>query len=75
MAAVKDVLRHVSTEVAGRQRKCYRRPADHLIVKGQPCLVVRDASRQKRTYCTVCAHEILARARERLDELAEAVSQ
>ena len=39
MAAVKNILKHVSAEVAGRRRKCYRKKA-HVILKGDPCLVV-----------------------------------
>lgn len=69
MAAVKDILRHVSTEVAGRKRKCYRRPNDHVITKGEPCLIVRDGPQQQRTYCAACAQEILEKAHVRLDEM------
>jgi hypothetical protein len=73
MAAVKDVLRHVSAEVAGRKRKCYRKPNAHVITKGDPCLVVRDGPQQQRTYCVDCAREILDKAQARLDKLVDAV--
>lgn len=41
MAAVKDMLKHVSAETAGRRRRCYRKTT-HVILKGDPCLVVHD---------------------------------
>lgn len=68
MAAVKDILKHVSAEVAGRRRKCYRKKA-HVILKGHPCLVVRDGPQRKTTYCTVCASEILAKADVSVEDL------
>lgn len=61
MAAVKNILKHVSAEVAGRRRKCYRKKA-HVILKGEPCLVVRDGPQSQTTYCAVCASEILTKA-------------
>ncbi len=61
MATVKNILKHVSTEVAGRRRKCYRKKS-HEILKGDPCLVVRDGPQSQTTYCTVCASEILTKA-------------
>lgn len=68
MAAVKNILKHVSAEVAGRRRKCYRKKT-HVILKGDPCLVVRDGPQNQTTYCTVCASEILARANGALADL------
>jgi len=68
MAAVKNVLKHVRTEVAGRKRRCYRKQV-HSIVKGDTCLVVRDGPQQETTYCAVCAAEILAKAAEALADL------
>lgn len=68
MAAVKNVLKHVSTEVAGRRRKCYRNKA-HVILKGETCLVVRDGPQDESTYCSRCAAEILAKAGESLAAL------
>lgn len=61
MAAVKNILKHVSTETAGRRRKCYRNSA-HVIRKGDPCLVVQDGPQSQTTYCIVCASEILSKA-------------
>lgn len=68
MAAVKDILKHVSAEVAGRRRKCYRKKT-HEILKGDLCLVVRDGPQSQTTYCTVCASEILMKADVSLADL------
>ena len=68
MAAVKNILKHVSAEVTGRRRKCSRKKA-HVILKGDPCLVVRDGPQSQRTYCTVCASEILTKADVSLADL------
>lgn len=68
MAAIKDVLKHLRTEVAGRRRKCYRKKT-HAILKGETCLVVRDGPQSETTYCSVCAAEILAKADEALAAL------
>lgn len=68
MAAVKNILKHVSTEVAGRRRKCYRKKS-HVILKGEPCLVVHDGPQSQTTYCALCASEILAKADKSLADL------
>lgn len=68
MAAVKNILKHVNAEVAGRRRKCYRKRT-HVILKGDPCLVVRDGPQNQSTYCTVCASEILTKANGALADL------
>ena len=68
MAAVKNILKHVSTETAGRRRKCYRK-SSHVILKGEPCLVVRDGPQNHTTYCTLCASEILDKANTGLADL------
>ena len=61
MSAVKNVLKHVSTEVAGKKRRCYHKRT-HEIVKGETCLVVQDGPQKQTTYCAICASEILAKA-------------
>ncbi len=68
MAAVKNILKHVDAEVAGKKRKCYRKQT-HVILKGQTCLVVRDGPQSQTTYCALCAAEILARAEVALTDL------
>lgn len=69
MAAVKNVLKHVSTEVAGRRRKCYH-TSKHEILKGETCLVVRDGPQSQTTYCADCAVAIIAKAGQSLSELS-----
>lgn len=65
MTAVKDVLKHLHTEVAGRKRKCNRKKT-HAILKGETCLVVHDGPQSQTTYCAVCAAEILTKADQSL---------
>ncbi len=69
MAAVKNVLKHLSTEVAGRKRKCYH-TKNHEILKGETCLVVRDGPQSHSTYCSACAADILAKAGQLLSDLS-----
>lgn len=71
MAAIKNVLRGLSTEVAGRRRKCYRRPKKHVILKGEICMVVREGPQKASTYCALCAAEILELAGDRLAEIRD----
>lgn len=68
MAAVKNVLKHLSTEVARRKRKCYH-TSKHEILKGETCLVVRDGPQSQTTYCSACAAAIIAKASQSLAEL------
>ena len=75
MAAVKDVLRNVRTEVAGRRRKCYRHPKKHVISKGDVCLVVKDGPQKQSTYCLVCARDILDVALQRVEALSAVISE
>lgn len=69
MAAVKNVLKHLSTEVAGRKRKCYHTKR-HQILKGETCLVVQDGPQSQTAYCATCAADILSKATKSLTELA-----
>lgn len=69
MPAIKNVMKHLSTEVAGRRRKCYRQPAKHAILKGELCLVVKDGPQSHRTYCGTCAAQILSLAQDHLTDL------
>lgn len=75
MPAVKDVMRHVTIEVAGRKRKCYRQPEKHVIVKGERCLVVVDGAHDRSTYCVTCGVEILQLARSRLNDLTQSMGR
>jgi hypothetical protein len=68
VATVKDVLKHLHIEVAGRRRKCNHKKT-HSIFKGETCLVVHDGPQSQTTYCAMCAAEILAKADESLAAL------
>jgi len=68
MPAVKDILKHVRVDVAGKRRKCNRK-RDHVIAKGDACLVVRDGAQRQSTYCTTCAADILAKADNSLKDI------
>lgn len=65
MPAVKNVLKHVSTETAGRKRKCSRKNT-HVITKGELCLVVVEGPMDTTTYCAECARPMLERAQQEL---------
>lgn len=73
MPAIKDIVRHVSVETAGKKRPCHRHKARDPIVKGQTCLVVKDGPQSRSTYCVSCADEILNKAAVRLTELRNAL--
>jgi hypothetical protein len=68
MAQVRNVVSHVSVEVAKAKRICYRNRKDHVIVKGERCLVIQERSGQgSKNYCAECAQHILHAARTHLD--------
>jgi hypothetical protein len=70
MPKVRQVLNHLSVELAQRKRKCYRKPTAHEITKGELCLVIKDsASGGKSNYCPECAEPILEQAQKDLDRL------
>jgi len=69
MAKVKQVLKAVSVQEAGRKRKCYH-SKKHSIAKGEHCLVVKEPNYgNKNGYCLECGNEILERAQADLDKL------
>jgi hypothetical protein len=70
MAQVRRVLVHVTVETAAARRKCYRKPKDHHIAKGNKCLVIRDSNMGgKKNYCESCGMEILVAAEADLRSL------
>lgn len=70
MSKVRDILVHACVEVAGRKRKCSRKPTKHSIVKGESCLVLKGGTYNAgKSYCSVCAQEILDVANGRMAEL------
>jgi len=75
MAKVRQVLGHVSVEIALRRRVCHRNRSKHSIPKGDACLVIRDPSTgNSKNYCAKCAEPILDRADEDLEDLREQLS-
>jgi len=73
MPRVRDVLGHVSVEVAAKRRKCHRSAGKHGIQAGDCCLVVREGL-GRRNYCRECSAPILAFATTRLTELQHALN-
>jgi len=75
MAQVRDILIHVTVEVAERQRTCHRNRKDHSITKGIACLAVYEGDGQRKNYCGRCAEDILIKAKAKLagieDQLKE----
>jgi hypothetical protein len=72
MPKIRDILTHVSVEVASRKRICHRNRKDHAISKGEPCVVVRDhATGGKKNYCRVCSADIFEAAKGRIRALEE----
>ena len=62
MPKVKSVLGAVSVETAMRRRICSRHrsgKAEHPIVMGEACLVVKNGDGGKINYCVEAAEEIL----------------
>lgn len=63
MRAPRDILKHVSVEVALAKRICHRDRKNHAIAKGQKCLVISEGSYGgSKNYCVACGVEILAAA-------------
>lgn len=59
MARIRQILKHVSTEVAQGKRRC-RRNQNHSILMGDPCLVIQDdQGPYRKSYCHECALPIL----------------
>jgi hypothetical protein len=72
MPKIKDILVHVSVEIAAKKRKCHRSGGHHGIRAGDSCLVVRNGL-NRRNYCRECAAPILELAGTRLTEIQQAV--
>jgi len=69
MAKVRQLLKHVTVDIAKRGRRCHRNRA-HRIEPGAPCLVVRDdGGPHRRNYCLDCAAAILKLCADDLREL------
>ena len=70
MPRIRDILVHVSVEVAVKKRKCHRSGGKHGVLAGEFCLVVREGLRRKN-YCRECSATILERAGDRLTEFQQ----
>jgi hypothetical protein len=71
MAKVRDLLLHVSIETAERRRKCHRKPAEHAILHGAVCLVVKGGPRNApKNYCVECAGTMIAAAEQKLAKIS-----
>ncbi len=67
MPKVRDLLSHVSVETAGKKRKCARKPNEHAIAKGENCLVIKGGPYNAgKSYCHICANEILEAAEHKI---------
>ncbi len=70
MPKIRDILSHVSVEVAKAKRICHRNRKEHSISKNTACLVIRDAATGgAKNYCPACAPEILDQAKLRIAEM------
>lgn len=71
MPKVREVLKQLRVETAGRRRKCHRNDS-HSIGRGERCLAVYDPiTSGRKNYCTECARPILDQARRDLHRLEE----
>lgn len=70
MAAIRNIIGHISVEVAKKKRACQRNSKEHSISKGEPCLVIKGGSYNAgKSYCCICAKPILKLAENRLSEI------
>jgi hypothetical protein len=68
MVVVKNIPNHVSAETAGWRRKHYQKKT-HVILKGGPCLAVRDGAQSQTTYRALRVSEILAKTNNSLTDI------
>ena len=74
MPKIRDILSHVSVEVAKARRICHRNRKEHSISKDTPCLVIRDAATGGgKNYCPACAPAILGQAKVRIAEMEKQI--
>lgn len=72
MPAIRDILVHVSTENAVRERKCTRNKKKEKIAGGQPCLVVKTGpTNSPQSYCVEHAKLMLDAAWQKLHGIYE----
>lgn len=69
MAQVRDIVIHVSADVASRKRKCHR-SKKHFISGNYVFLSIRQSNGLgSKNYCSVCANEILNQAIKKLQDI------
>lgn len=69
MPKTREILGHVSVQIAGKKRKCTRNPGKHSIPKGEPCLVIKGGTyNAEKSYCRECAADILELAEKQLEQ-------
>jgi hypothetical protein len=69
MAQIRDIVIHVSSDVASRKRKCHR-SKKHSIPGSYLFLSVRESNGLgSKNYCSVCANEILSQAIKKLQDI------
>jgi hypothetical protein len=62
MPRIRSILGSCSVEVAQRLRTCFRDRDNHTILRGTPCLVIKNATGGSKNYCPQCALAILDKA-------------
>lgn len=69
MAQIRDIVIHVSADIASRKRKCHRN-RKHSIPANFSFLSIRQSNGLgSKNYCSVCANEILNQAIKKLQEI------
>jgi hypothetical protein len=74
MPQVRRVLGACTVEIAQKCRICYRDRKNHSILKGTPCLVIKDPDGRPKNYCPTCALAILDQAADDLQALRARLS-
>jgi hypothetical protein len=73
MRPPRDIIKHVTVEVAKGGRKCHR-TREHRIAIGEKCIVVQEgAFSGSKNYCVSCGLEIVVAAEARLISLRVAL--
>jgi len=67
MGSQRSLLRTTTAGTAGKRHTC-RSNAKHILLKGDPMLIVK-VERDDFHYCLDCAHRFIATARAKLDAL------
>jgi len=69
MSQIRDIVIHVSADVASRKRKCHR-SKKHSIPGSFSFLSIRQSNGLgSKNYCSVCANEILGQAIKKLQDI------